>query len=510
MTSPSVAKPPEPTSSGSHAGQSLLRPEEHVLSTLEADGSRRWMFPRLATGFFWNYRRSIAYLLIAVFTLIPHLRWHCKPLILLDITTRRFTILGYTFLPTDTLLLALLMVTVFLIIFLSTALLGRVWCGWACPQTVYMEFLFRPIDRLFQGTRGKGGKPKQSLTGLRSLGRFLVYLLLCGFLAHTFLAYFVGVDRLSIWIRQSPFEHPVPFLVMTATTGLMMFDFLFFREQTCLIACPYGRFQSVMLDRRSLIVSYDALRGEPRTRGKKSPEREQRTTGDCVDCGMCVQVCPTGIDIRNGLQMECIHCTQCIDACDNVMTKLHLPSGLIRYSNQDAIERKPGSLLRARLLIYPLALLVAISAFTYIFTTKKDFDAKFFRNLGNSFAAVEGDLIGNSLNLILTNRTDSLRSYDLNILSPDGGQAQIIEQGTISLNGGERRAIPLLISAPFDAFNEGQCPVRVRITDDAGEERLIDYELLGPYQRPSIQSSPRVNSQITEPPSTPSEEVNPP
>ncbi|MFO0923094.1 MAG: cytochrome c oxidase accessory protein CcoG [Pirellulales bacterium] len=485
MSSPKVAKPPDATSSGLHAGESLLRPEEHVLSTLEADGSRRWLFPKLAAGYFWNRRRYLAYFLIGVFAIIPHLRMNGKPLVLLDITARRFTILGYTFLPTDTLLLALLMVCAFTTIFFATALMGRIWCGWGCPQTVFMEFVFRPIDRLFQGTAGKGGTPKDKIHGWKWFARIGVYLLLAMFMTHTFLAYFVGVDRLAVWVRQSPFEHPVPFIVMIVTVGLMMFDFLYFREQTCLIVCPYGRFQSVMLDRRSLIVSYDHVRGEPRGKAtKKQAEETSIQSGDCVDCGNCVRVCPTGIDIRNGLQMECIHCTQCIDACDAVMVKLQRPQGLIRYSNQDAIERKPSAILRARLLIYPIVLLAGISAFTYIFVTKKDFDAKLYRNLGNSFSIGESGLIDNSLRLSLTNRTDNKHSYQMKILTPDGGTVRSIESELVELDPQEHRVVPILISVPFEKFDDARCQVQFHIRDDQGEERTIKYMVLGPYQLP--------------------------
>ncbi len=199
---------------------------------------------------------------------------------------------------------------------------------------------------------GKGGKPKREVTGGWAVARFLVYLVLCMALAHTFLAYFVGTDRLAQWIRSSPIEHPTAFLVMGGTTVAMMFDFLFFREQLCLIACPYGRFQSVMLDRQSLIVAYDGNRGEPRKKGKHTAGDD---AGDCVDCNQCVVVCPTGIDIRDGLQMECINCTQCIDACDTVMDRVGKPKGLIRYSSQDALAGKPPKLFRVRTFALPIA-----------------------------------------------------------------------------------------------------------------------------------------------------------
>ena len=476
-----VARPPSATSERLHHGETLLQPEEHVLSTLEKDGSRKWMFPRLATGAFWQRRRVVAYILIVVFLIIPHLRMNGKPLILLDLTQRKFTLFGYTFLPTDTLLLSLLMVSAFASIFFVTALFGRVWCGWGCPQSLFMEFVYRPIDRLFEGTRGKGGIPSKSMPAWKYWLRAGLYLVICLFLAHTFLAYFIGVERLSVWITQSPFEHPKPFLVMAVTVGLMMFDFLYFREQTCLIVCPYGRFQSVMLDRRSLIVSYDPNRGEPRGKKSKVVDPTGPAKGDCVDCHMCVQVCPTGIDIRNGLQMECLHCAQCIDACDSVMQKLHMPTGLIRYSNQDAIEKKPSQILRPRLIIYPTVLMVTLSLFTYVLFTKKDFDSKLFRNLGNSFSSSQPGTIENTLRLHLTNRSDDPRTYSLEMLSPAGSNIRVIDTDVVTLESGERRIVPVLISAPFSTFVDAKCPIQLRIRDNQGEERILEYKLLGPY-----------------------------
>ena len=485
MSTPKVARPPRATSEGFHAGESLLQPEEHVLATLEADGSRRWLFPRLARGDFWNARRIVAYVLIAFFTILPHLRLYGKPPVLLDIPTRRFTILGYTFLPTDTLLLALLMVSAFVSIFLVTALFGRVWCGWGCPQTVYMEFLFRPIDRLFDRTIGKGGRAPKKLSGIKWWARAAVYLAVCSFLTHTFLAYFVGTDRLGQWVLQSPLDHPMPFLIMAVSTLLLMFNFIYFREQTCLIACPYGRFQSVMLDRRSLIVTYDYHRGEPRGRGKPVTNEGVASKGDCVDCNMCVQVCPTGIDIRNGLQMECIHCAQCIDACHEVMTKLHMPTNLIRYSNQDALDNKPSSMWRPRLIIYPVVLAVTLSVFGFTFLTKKDFDAKLLRNLGNTFSVGStSGLIDNSLKLSLTNRTEEARNYVLSMVSPANAVVRPIEAPEVTLEGGVHSFIPILVSAPFEDFNDGRCPVQLQIVDHTGEKRVIEYMLLGPYQDP--------------------------
>jgi cytochrome c oxidase accessory protein FixG len=457
----------------------FLQPEEHVLSTLEHDGSRRWLYPRLATGHLWKARRIVAWVLIAIFTLIPHLRYAGKPLVLLDIPHRRFTILGFTFLPTDTLLLALAMVSLFVTIFLVTALVGRVWCGWACPQTVYMEFLFRPIDRWFEGTKGKGGRPKESLKGWRFWGRFMVYLVLCMFLTHTFLAYFVGTEALAQWIRQSPFEHPIPFLVMAFTTGLMMFDFLFFREQLCLIACPYGRFQSVMLDRRSLIVAYDKNRGEPRTKGKRSLPVVSNV-GDCIDCGKCVQVCPTGIDIRNGLQMECINCTQCIDVCNDVMDKVGSPRGLIRYSSQEQLESKTRKILRPRLIIYPVVLLVTLTLFGMVFASKHAFDATLLRSLGSPFTIAKDGKIENNMRLKLVNRTEKETNFTLKLLGTEDAVISLQDGEKITLQPEETKTFNFLVRFSPSEAPAGKKEIQLEVDSSQNAVRKLKLTLLAP------------------------------
>jgi cytochrome c oxidase accessory protein FixG len=461
-----------------------LEPEEHVLSTLEQDGSRRWMYPTLSKGFYLVARRIVGYALILLFVSLPHVRIGGKPAILLDITARKFTLFGFTFLPTDTLLLALFMVSVFLTIFLLTALLGRVWCGWACPQTVYMELVFRPIERFFDGTVGRGGRPRQGISSWRRIAKYLVYLLLAIGLAHTFLAYFVGVDRLAEWVRQSPIEHPVPFLVMAATTIAMLFDFCFFREQLCLIACPYGRFQSVLLDRKSLIVAYDVRRGEPRGKVHKSlsiidAPNESAKQGDCVDCGACVRTCPTGIDIRKGLQMECVNCTQCIDACDEIMTRLERPTGLIRYSSQDGIDGKSLSKWRPRLVIYPLALTLMIGAFLFVLTQRLSFDATILRNIGTPFTMADSGEVRNSMKLKLVNRADRPLRLDLRL---KGDERVRLESSvkTITLTPDQTIIQPLLLLAPRDSFENGRRDVTLVVAADDGKERSISWRLLGP------------------------------
>jgi cytochrome c oxidase accessory protein FixG len=467
-------------------GSALLDAPDHVLSTLEKDGSRRWLWPRLAKGRYWNRRRWFGYALIAFFVTLPHLRYAGKPPLLLDIPARQLTVMGHTFLPTDTLLLALGMVCVFLTIMATTTLTGRVWCGWACPQTVYTEFLFRPIDRFFDGTKGRGGRPKQAVSGPLAVARYAIYLLFSMALAHTFLSYFVGTDKLAMWIQSSPMKHPFAFAVMGATTIAMLYDFLFFREQLCLIACPYGRFQSVMLDRKSLIVGYDEKRGEPRGRLKKSKSEDtglEGKTGDCVDCNLCVAVCPTGIDIRNGLQMECINCTQCIDACDSVMDKIGKPRGLIRYSSQDGLSGKSSAKIRPRIILYPTLLAVVFSAFLFVLSTKSSFDVSIIRGGGNPYTSIAIGQVQNSMKLRLVNRSDSEQVYRVELLSPEGAKLEVMEPEKLTMKVGQNNLIPLSLSFPARLTGQGgHTMATLLITDSQNRTRELTCQLLGPKQ----------------------------
>ena len=457
----------------------IKKPEARVLSTLDADGSRNWLKPKLSKGKLLTRRRIVAYLLIALFTLLPFVKVGGKPFVLLDITARQFTIFGFTFLPTDTILLAMVIVAWLLGIFLFTALFGRVWCGWACPQTVYMEFLFRPVERFFDGTAGRGGHRKKT-PAWRVAAKYVTYFLLCIYLANTFLAYFIGVETLGRWVTQSPIEHPVPFAVMAFVTFAMMVDFCFFREQMCLIACPYGRFQSVLLDQDSMIVAYDKKRGEPRGKIKKQANASLPVMGDCVDCGNCVTTCPTGIDIREGLQMECINCTQCIDACNAVMSKTGRAANLIRYSSQSRDAGRTSSMLRARTLIYPLLLLGLTAAFVAVFLSSKTFDAVLLRETGNPFVLTESGDIRNLLKLKITNRTDRTMNFNIHCLSPKSAVVDVRED-SLSLKPRGVRTLHLSVIAPRDEFNLGRSQVRLELANQMEESRIISLKLIGPY-----------------------------
>ncbi len=477
--------------------ESLLTPSENVLPTLHSDGSRIWIMPSLAKGVLWKRRRWLAYALIAFFVTLPHLRIDGKPYILLDIARRQFTFFGHTFYPTDTPLVACLMLMAFFSIMLVTTVAGRVWCGWGCPQTVYLEFLFRPIDRFFSNTVGRGGKSRKSLNALAMVGKFVVYLICCLFLAHTFLSYFVSTDTLARWMQSSPTKHPTAFLVMGGATAGLMFNFLYFREQFCMIACPYGRLQSVMLDRTSYIVAYDGKRGEPRKKGKRVQATDSanaksntevltldamavKNVGDCVDCGRCTAVCPTGIDIRNGLQLECIHCTQCIDACNQVMQTIGKPLGLIRYSTQEALAGKPSRIIRPRTIIYPTIILIAGGLFLAVLSTKFAFDTRVMGAPGAPYTVGVDRQVQNNFQVRLVNRSQKEQVYSVTVLDEEV-LAKWSSGDSIQLTPGQSVLVPLELHFPIQkTTGKGYVDTKLTMSDTSGATRQINVRLSGP------------------------------
>ena len=443
---------------------------ERVLSTLEQDGTRRVLTPKLARGRFLTRRRIVGYALIALFVLLPRLRIDGHPALLVDLVSREIYVLGALFRPSEGFLLAMLGMVIVIAVFLVTALFGRVWCGWGCPQTVYLELVFRPIERLLEGSRGQLASPA------RRVIKWVLYVAVAFVLSNVFLAYFVGTDRLETWVLDSPVDHPLGFGVVAAVAGLMLLDFGWFREQMCTIACPYGRLQSVLLDRQSLIIGYDNARGEPRTKVKK--QQPVASGGDCVDCSACVAVCPTGIDIRDGLQMECIGCAQCIDACDNVMDRLGRDRGLIRYTSQDELAGKPRRIWRSRTLIYPALLLLAGGLLVWAVKARETTEVSIERIEGPSFVELPDGMISSQTRIKLENSGDEERRYFLILVDSPGAAVRGSLMWTVKPH--KSIQIPLFIDVPRDSFVDGKRRVWLRIHDSVGFERVVTLTLLGP------------------------------
>lgn len=465
---------------------------ERVLPTLNADGTRRRIRPRLYQGPKLTGRTRVAWTLMALFAAIPWMKLGGKPLVLLDVARREFTLFGTTFLPTDGVLLMLLLLAIFVTIIATTALVGRAWCGWACPQTVYMEFLFRPIERLFEGRPEDQRRLDRSGPSLRRLLKNLVFLVVAFVLANVFLSYFVGVHTLIGWTRLSPLEHWTPFVVVAVTTALVFFDFAIFREQMCTVVCPYARLQSVLLDPHSLLVGYDRTRGEPRGKGKPRPGR-----GDCIDCNACVAACPTGIDIRDGLQLECIACAQCADACDTIMHKIKKPLGLIRYGSQATLDPRPPSsssspvassspppgpsrLLRPRVVIYSVLLAGLLISLVTLAATRKPAEITVLRGIGAPYT-VENGLVTGALRVKVQNRGNAPRHYRLEVVTSPP-VTLIAPENPLEVAGGGQRTTAVFVVAQAGSFHSGRRDVMVRVSDEQGFSSDTPYRLVGPSE----------------------------
>jgi polyferredoxin len=483
--------------------------KERVLSTMNVDGTRRWLRPTLAPGDFWKRRALVGWGLIALFVALPLVHVGGKPAMLLDVLHREFTFFGTTLYATDTVLLMLAMLGIFLSVFLLTALFGRAWCGWGCPQTVYMEYVFRPLERLIEGDlKSQIAMDKQRFHPRRLL-KYAVYAVLAVVLANVFLAYFVGVGTLQHWVLGSPTDHPQGFAIVAVTSVLMFIDFAWFREQMCVVACPYARIQSALLDKQSLIVAYDRGRGEPRGKLRKvraddtglarsansaaaSPAEELiaaagdsadlQQSGDCIDCGACVRTCPTGIDIRDGLQMECISCTQCIDACDAIMDRIKKPRGLVRYSSQDEIEQRASAstkhkFLRVRTIMYPLGLTVIGALFLFAMSRRTDSEVTLLRGIAAPFD-VQGTAVMNQMRVKIHNHSKVEHSYKVELMGQPPLEL-VGPENPMRVKAGEVRTVGFFVTGKVDAIR-GALDVPVRVGDGQGFEKTVTFKVLGP------------------------------
>lgn len=453
-------------------------PVVEVRSSLRGDGSRNFVHPADVHGRFNTGRKVGFWALIAVWLALPWIQIGGKPALFLDIEHRKFYLFGGTFNAQDIWLMFFLLTGVAFGLVYLTALLGRVWCGYACPQTVFLEGIYRPIERLVEGSREvrirRNAADFSFDKAFRKVVKHALFVVASVFVAHIFVSYFVSVPRVFEMVRHNPAEHPEAFGWAMGTTAFFYVDFAWFREQLCLIVCPYGRLQSVLIDDDSLVIGYDQKRGEPRGKAK------QEGAGACVDCNRCVVVCPTGIDIRNGLQLDCIACSACVDACDDVMDKLHRPRGLVRYDSLNGLAGGKTKVLRPRIYIYTVLLLAGLAASTFAFGRHKPFESNILRLPGLPYV-VENGKVRNSFELHLVNKRSGPETFEI-AAEPSAGLEFVIASQTVSLDSLGQARIPIFVTSD-QSGHRGDFPVSVHVRRRGapeGEQVLVTARFVGP------------------------------
>jgi len=360
---------------------------EERLGTTDEQGHRVYIHPEDVKGFWRNQRTRFYWFLILLYVVLPWFHWGGKQIILLNIPGREFIFFGTSFYAHDAPLILLLLLGFLFTMGLITSIWGRVWCGWACPQTVFIDTIYRNIERLIEGKARQRQKLQESPWNAQKIFKkslkWIAFTFVSIVITHSLLGYFVGTRNLFQITLTGPSAHPTLFTISMFISAVFLLDFGWFREQFCIIACPYGRIQSVMMDENSLVVAYDTNRGEPR-RGSVDKETGL-PEGDCINCYHCVKACPTGIDIRRGTQLECIACTNCIDACDEIMDKIKKPKGLIRYDTENALEGKPTKRFGIRSAVYLTAITAVVSILVYSLLNAGHLKVTFIRGTGKPY-----------------------------------------------------------------------------------------------------------------------------
>lgn len=432
-----------------------------TMATVDKEGKRLWIYPKKPSGLYHTWRIVVTTFLLSLLFAGPFISIHGHPAFLFNIFERRFILFGQVFWPQDFVLLAIVLLTFFVFIILFTVVFGRIWCGWMCPQTLFMEMVFRKIEYAIEGDAPAQKRLNDGpLSGQKIFKKGLkhfIFISISLLIAHTAMAYLIGVDETFRIITHSPGENIAGFTGFVSFTVIFYSVFAWFREQACIVVCPYGRLQGVLLVKDSIVVAYDWLRGEPRGKIKKASSEVKK--GDCIDCKLCVHVCPTGIDIRNGTQLECVNCTACIDACDDVMVKIGKPKGLIRFASYNSIKDGILKLINARVIGYSLVLMVLLSLLGFTLLTRTDVETTVLKVSGTLYQRTEDGYITNLYNIEFVNKTFDEMSLQLKVLSPSSA--------TINRVGGDS------IVVPEEGMFKGICFVKIPASEIKNAKTVV-------------------------------------
>ncbi len=442
------------------------------------DGKRLWIYPGRVIGQFYRYRSYVSYVLLALLFGLPWLEHKGQPIFLFNVLERKFIFWGVPFFPQDFHLVALGLVCFLIFISLFTVLFGRIWCGWACPQTIFMEMLFRKIEYWIEGDdkaqRRLNESPWTKEKIIKKGSKHTLFVLLAFAISNTFLMYLIGKQEWSQIVQGNPIDHIKGLSAMLIFTAVFYFVFARFREMVCMVVCPYGRLQGVLLDNNSILVQYDHKRGEPRGKVNKS-----ETKGDCIDCHWCVRVCPTGIDIRNGSnQLECIGCTACIDACDAVMEKIEKPQGLIRYDSLNGVNSGTKLKFNLRIGAYTTVLLLILGILGYLLITRRNWESTLLRTPGMTFQVDEKlHTVSNIYNLEILNKSMDDQEFSVRVDKPL--ELIWIGEGIKQVQKGKQVKTEFFIRTKMGAWQQGE-KILIHIRNGDGKEETLKTSFIQP------------------------------
>lgn len=457
------------------------------IGTIDKEGKRAWIYPKKPAGKFYDKRKWVSYFLLIALLVSPFIKINGNQLFLFNVLERKFSIFGFTFWPQDFYIVVIAMIICIVFVALFTVVFGRIFCGWICPQTIFMEMVFRRIEYWIEGDRGaqiRLNKQEWNAEKIRKkVSKWIIFFIISFIIANVFLAYILGSDQVLSMVKNGPLNNISTFIALLIFTGVFYFVFVWFREQVCLIACPYGRLQGVLLDEKSIIVAYDYVRGEGdngRAKFKKNESRPEKGYGDCIDCNQCVLVCPTGIDIRNGTQLECVNCTACIDVCDHMMESVSLPKGLIRYASESEIAKKEKFKFTGRMKGYTAVLGILIGVLAGLLFLRSDVEAKVLRLPGQLFEHKD-DNISNVYTYKIANKT--IKDFDnvtFKVVKPEDSKVILVGNQSIKIPKEDMVQGTLFIEIPQRLVEGDKTEVQLEVYDG---DQLIDHtktNFLGP------------------------------